>query len=87
LISLNGDSTVDFKDGTFNGITSLSTSGAIFSDAASSSAAGTVIVRIDGTTFQGVFFFFLFSYFVTFFFLYCDVFMELLISFFRFRTL
>jgi hypothetical protein len=78
LVYLDGDSTVDFKDGTFNGISSLSTSGAIFSDAGSSLSTRTVVVRINGKTFQGLIFFFFFFFFD------CDVLMNLLISFFLF---
>jgi hypothetical protein len=53
LVYLNGTSTVEFVGGTFNGISSLSSSGAIFSDAQSGSPR-TIVVKMNGTTFQGM---------------------------------
>jgi hypothetical protein len=61
---LDVDSTVDFIGGMFNRISSLSTSGAIFSDTNAASSWRTVVVRINGTTFQGFFFFFFFFFFL-----------------------
>jgi hypothetical protein len=55
-VYLNGSSTVEFVEGVFNGISSLSTSGAIFSDS-SSTTPRTVVVKINATVYQGVFIF------------------------------
>jgi hypothetical protein len=73
LLYLNGTSTAEFIDGTFNGITSLSSSGAVFSDAGSS-ASRTVVVKLSGITFQGLyaslFYFNLFFFFFLFYFIF-----------------
>jgi hypothetical protein len=67
LVLMNGSSTVEFISGTYNGITSLSNSGGVFSDLRTSSASATVVVKLKDATFQGAFLFlssFLFFFFM-----------------------